>query len=176
MDDIWSLLGLLALTGSHGLPVRGACAQSFFLSVSVPLKPSLFTPSVCPTFFFSHLQILNSHQDQEHLPLIGICSLKFTSPLRKANPEKTWTLLWGPVLKVISLSAGLIQEVLHGKDGGLYVQTWVQILSLPLANCEILGKSPHLTKPFSFPLYNQWHEKHIKFYLCQEDFSTKGSY
>ena len=45
-----------------------------------------------PPFFVSFLHIPNSLQDQEYLPLIGICSFKFTSPLRKVNPEKTGTL------------------------------------------------------------------------------------
>lgn len=91
----------------------------FPLSISVPFKPSLLMCSICPTFFVSYLHIPDSLQDQEYLPLIDICSFKFTSPLRKVNPEKTGALHWGPVLKVTSLPAGFIQEMPHGKESGL---------------------------------------------------------
>lgn len=89
MELIWSLLGLLwDWIGLPRSPTLEGLHLKFFLSISIPLHPSLPRLSLCYTPLFFHLQISCCHQDQKYLPLVGFCSLKFTSSLRKLTLRK----------------------------------------------------------------------------------------
>ena len=107
----WCLIDLASMDGPRLVSLGSPPSSDWSPQVSQPREPplkvflspwpSVLTPSVCLCPFFSYLQISNSHQDQEYLPLIAFHSLKFTSPLRKQTLRKPEHYLWDPFWKLL---------------------------------------------------------------------------